>query len=179
MLSVCLLAGCGRKMNLETVADVVSTQIPEPMGQVSVTFPNDAVIDVMESEDGATLYQCDGYSVTIQTLASGDMNRSLQTVSGYEKEELNLIATKQEGLDRYDWVFTAAGESGDQVFRCALLDDGNFHYVVTAMAPAETAGQLRETWNELFSTVCLVSTDSELPDKAPYTDPLQTGDIGS
>ena len=43
------------------------------------------------------------------------------------------------------------GEQGQQVARGCILDDGNYHYVLTALAEAERAGEFEEVWQEIFS----------------------------
>jgi hypothetical protein len=47
------------------------------------------------------------------------------------------------------------GESGQLVCRAAVLDDGNYHYCLTAVAPAANAGELSEQWNALFASLRL------------------------
>jgi VCBS repeat-containing protein len=66
--------------------------------------------------------------------------------------------TKQAETDRYESVWSAVGEGEDQVGRLVILDDGNYHYAVTVMAPAETAGELTKTWQKLLNSA-VISTD--------------------
>jgi hypothetical protein len=63
---------------------------------------------------------------------------------------------------RYDCVWTAAGETGLQLGRACVLEDGNYHYVLSVMAPEEETGRLREVWQNLFETCRLVDGDKNL-----------------
>ena len=124
--------------------------------------PQDASVSVLQGENGEKIYLCDGYTVTIQTFSSGDLKKTLQTLTGYEKEDLTLMQTLQDGAKRYECVWTAAGEGENQVGRLCLLDDGNYLYAVTAMAGESKAGELQDVWQELFDSFRLVSPEAEL-----------------
>ena len=41
---------------------------------------------------------------------------------------------------------------GNQIGRAAILDDGNYHYVLSCMAPEALGGDLRETWDRVFAS---------------------------
>ena len=58
--------------------------------------------------------------------------------------------------DCYEFVWTAATDFGEQVGRAMILDDGSYHYTLTAMAPAEKAANYQEIWNGLFETFGIV-----------------------
>ena len=58
---------------------------------------------------------------------------------------------------RYDLVWTAAGEEGDILCRAAVIDDGHYHYCLTAMVEAAQANAVQSTWNDLFASYCLES----------------------
>ena len=83
----------------------------------------------------------------------------MKTVSGFEPERLTILKTGRGGVSRYDFVWTAAGEEGEQVGRAAVLDDGRYHYVLTVQADAARSGELTETWNQLFSGFSLESEE--------------------
>ena len=101
---------------------------------------------------------CDDYMLSMQTLAGGDLNRTLKQITGYDKTQLTVLQTRAGDAEKYSCVWTAAGEGGDQVGRAVILDDGNYHYCVTVMADAAAAGELIPVWQELLATVSL-STD--------------------
>ena len=48
------------------------------------------------------------------------------------------------------WV--SVGEAGDQIARTLIVDDGNYHYVLTLQAEAEKGGELSAAWSEIFQT---------------------------
>lgn len=179
LLCVFLLGGCGAKETFETVDDSFVSPVSAPMKQVSLSLPKEAAISVMDNGEGGRLYLCDGYVLTVQTMDSGDLQKTLRETTGFSKENLTLMETDHYGTTRYDCVWTSAGETGDQVCRAAILDDGNCHYVVSVMAPAETAGQLRQTWQSLLDSISLISTDPEHLDTAFCTDQQLLEDTGS
>ena len=159
LLSVFLLAGCGAVETFETMGDVYIAPASATIRSVSMTLPEDATVMTMGDGTDDRIYLCDGYTIAVQTVQSGDMEKTLRQATGFSMEKLKLIKTDYFGADRYDCVWSAAGETGDQVCRCAVIDDGEYHYIITTMASATTAGELTKTWNDLFGSVSLVSTD--------------------
>jgi len=157
-----LLAGCSRQGALETVSDEYVQQALAEKWQLVLDIPLDAGVQVMESDDLAKLYFCDNYLVTVQTVSSGDLDKTLRSATGYGEKELNLMKTQQDGLKRYECVFVSAGEAETQIGRTCILDDGSYHYVVTAMAGESVAGELAEAWQDLFRSARLVEPDADL-----------------
>ena len=147
---------------METVSDVYAQPVSASAQQIVLDVPQDASMEVMQSSEAGKLYLCDGFTVAVQILEGGDLNRTLQTVTGYPKDALPLMQTKQEMLKRYECVFTSAGEGQTQVGRTCVLDDGDHHYTVTVMAGESLAGELTETWKTLFDSFRLVSADADL-----------------
>lgn len=152
-----LLTGCGAAETFETVDDLYVQPAAQPQF-IHLELPEEAAVPTMESEKNGSIYLCDGYTLTVQTLAGGDMDMTLSQLTGFTSGDLTLMHTKQVATDRYECVWTAAGEPDDQVCRAVILDDGSYHYAVTVMAPAQTAGQLTATWQALLDSVA-VSTD--------------------
>lgn len=163
ILSVFLLAvfltGCSAQQTMETIADILDVSTTAEVQQVQLSLPEDAALATLENEDAGKLYLCDGYSVAVQTMQSGDLDRTLQQTTGFSREQLTVITTQREDFVRHDCVWSAAGEGGDQTCRGAVLDDGYYHYVVTVMADADKAGQLTATWQHILDSATLVSTD--------------------
>ena len=151
-----LLTGCAAAETFETITDVIEK--PEPvLREVSVELPEDAVVSVMESSAGK-LYLCDSYEIALQTFAAGSLSQTVRSVSGYDGEELTILESAAgEGVTRYDFVWSAMGENGERIGRAAILDDGGYHYVLSAMADAENAGELSETWKALLNSFQLAS----------------------
>ena len=151
-----MLSGCAPVEDFETMKDVYAPQKLSDPAQLSLIIPADAASPVMENENGK-LYFCDGYEIMVQTLEAGDLNKTLQSLTGYTKDVLTVIETVNDQNRRYECVWTAAGEAGDQVGRVVILDDGRYHYCVSVMAHALESGSLQETWQELFASVKIQS----------------------
>lgn len=155
LLMFLMLTGCGTKETFETVNDEVIQPVMATARELSVTLPESAAAQAMQSEDGSKLYFCDGYVLTVQTLNGGNMERTLKELCGFRTDSLRVLETVAGEYKRRDWVWTAAGEGGDHIGRAAVLDDGHYHYCVTVMADAGAAGKLESEWNVLFSSLCL------------------------
>ena len=151
---VLLLTGCGTAETFETVADEMVQSVMAEPAQVHVTLPEEAVLPAMEVE-GGSLYLCKDYDIAIQTLESGDLDATIRSVSGYSREDLTVMETSQGENVCYEFVWTAVGDDGEQVCRGMILDDGSYHYVLTAMADAEVAAEYREIWNGIFDSFYL------------------------
>ena len=151
MLLACVLSGCGAEETFETIADemVFSRDAPK---EIRVALPEETVLPVMET-DARQLYICREFEVAVQTLSGGDLDATVRSLCVFGLGDVNVVETEAQGLARYDFVWSSAGETGDQVGRAAILSDGVYHYCVTAMAPAEQASQYREIWNGMFETV--------------------------
>lgn len=162
VLAALLLAGCKAQDTFETVADEPVVQVVSSAQSAVYTLPQEASLAVIGSDDGADVYLCDGYTVTVQTLPGGDLDRSVRTATGFPARELTLMQTRQEGYDRVQCAWSAVSEEGEQVGRMTLLDDGAYHYVITCMAPARDAQQLLPVWKELFESFRLVSPEVTL-----------------
>ena len=153
-----LLCGCGTQETFEPVSDVYAVPVSAEQYELKVVVPEEAAVPAMEGTDGGKLYLCDGYTVTVQTLDGGDLNRTLRETTGFDKEALTVMQTAKAGIKRYECAWSAAGEGEDAVGRAVILDNGAQHYVVTVMANYTQAGQLQATWQHILDSVTLVST---------------------
>ena len=144
------LTGCAAAETFETVADDLIQPVMAPAAQIGLELPESASTQTALGSDSDRLYFCDGYTVTVQTLDRGDLERTAKNLCGFDTDSLKIVETVNDGKKRWDWVWTAAGEGGDAVGRAAVIDDGNYHYCVTVMADAEEAGNLEAEWTELF-----------------------------
>lgn len=152
MLCVMLMAGCGAQETFETVSDDLAVS-GSVVGQVLVSLPEEAKASALIAEDGSKLYLCDGYTLTIHTIDGGKIDETLQMLTGFEKEDLTVMQTVRDGKDCYECVWTTAGEGEDQVCRTIVLDDGGYHYAVTAMAGYTDAGNLQDAWQKIMGSV--------------------------
>ena len=161
LLLAFILAGCGGEQTYETIGDVLAPQeTPLPL-EVVVRIPEEAAAMVMTGEDGAKLYMCDDYFITIQTMPAGDMNAVFRELTGYSQENLQIMQSQFLGLDRYRLAWSAAGEGADQIGRATVYSDGNYCYALTAMAPADKAADLiAGAWQDLFDSFRAVEPGS-------------------
>ena len=155
------LTGCAKQPTYETVADEILVPVSATVQQTFVQLPEGASATVMETE-GGRLYFWDDYTVSCFVTESGDLEKTVQSISGFSADQLQIMQTRWGDTERYDFVWTAAGETGQQLCRACILDDGHYHYILTASSQAEHAGQLQQTWIEMFDSFRLVSSDFPL-----------------
>lgn len=157
-----LFAGCGKKQTLETITDVQDTPVVSTVQRIQVQLPPELSTPALQGETTGTLYLCDDYSVTVQTVESGDLRRTIRDATGMDKESLQIIQTRQGATKRYQWVWTANGENGAQVGRGCVLDDGAYHYVLTALADETAAEKVQPQWKEIFASFTLAAEREEV-----------------
>ena len=149
LLTALLLCGCTEQEIFEQVEDVYQVMAPQP-GILLMEIPEDASVSAMESGQENSIYFCD--------MAAGDLNRTLEEITGFSADGLALFQTRDGAVKQYEGTWTCAGEGGDQVGRLVLLDDGSYHYVVTVMASAADVGTLRLAWDTVLGSVTLGNT---------------------
>lgn len=147
-----LLTGCSSQPTFETVTDVYVQPAMAQMQQMVFSIPSDAAIAVLEDDTEGTIYLCDGYTATVHSTQAGDLDKTLRETTGFTQEDLRFIQTQYSGITRTEGVWTAAGEGEDQMGRFAVLDDGNYHYVLTCMAGVSKVEQVKPVWEELFAS---------------------------
>ena len=69
---------------------------------------------------------------------------------------LTVLETRQGDIDRYDFVWTMAGETGDRLGRAAILDDGNYHYCMSVLRDAQNPKMSQIVWSDVFASFTLV-----------------------
>ena len=144
------LTGCGQPEVLETVSDTYEiAQLPEAE-ETSFWLPEGAALSVSGGE--GKLYVCDDFTASVQVLVSGDLDATLRSVTGYNRDRLELLGWKTNQGQRWECAWACAGEAGDTVARTLVLDDGNYHYTLTVQADAEKGGELALIWQEVFNS---------------------------
>lgn len=155
ILMAALLVGCAGERSYETVNDDDwIPEMPEPRSMV-VSLPEDAAAPVSTAEDVGRIYIGEGYTVSLQVLSAGDLDRSLRQVCGYCREDLTVMEQTQGEATRYDFVWSSLGESGDEVGRAAILDDGSYHYALAVMVDADMAGKMEPQVKAILSSFAL------------------------
>ena len=147
-----LLCGCRAEETLETVNDEWMVPVMAQPREISVRLPEDTVMPVLE-QDGRRLYMGLDYEIMMETLAAGDLNATIRTLSGYETDQLTVLETRQGNLDRYDFVWTTAGEKGERLGRAVILDDGDYHYCMSAL---REPGNTLVVWRDVFGSFTLI-----------------------
>lgn len=149
-----LLTGCAAEETFETVADELVQSVSAEVREVVLELPAEAAAPASESESG-TLYLCDGYEIALETMEAGDLNATIQSISGYSRDNVTVMETDTGDWKRYEFVWASAGENGDRIGKAAILDDGSYHYVLSVMADADRAEEYEEVWREMFDSFVL------------------------
>ncbi len=153
LLILCvLLCGCAAAPTFETVDDVYTPSAGPQALEMELDLPKNAA---MLTSNGENLYFCSGYELMTQTLPSGDLEKTLKSITGYDRDHLTLLETSRDGMPCYTCAWTSLGESGNRVGRAVILDDGHYHYCLSVMADAEVAGQVQAQWQEVLASVQL------------------------
>jgi hypothetical protein len=147
-----LLCGCGVEETLETVADEWVVPVMAQPREVSLRLPEELAMPVLEVED-RKLYLAEDYEIMLETMASGDLDATIRSLTGYGSDRLTVIRTGYHDTDRYDFVWSAAGESGERLGRGAILDDGTYHYCLSVLRDPEES---LIVWQDVFSSFSLV-----------------------
>lgn len=149
-----LLCGCSAEETFETVADEWVLQASAQPKEIHLTLPEETLLPAMET-DGRTLYLCDGYDVAVQTLSGGDLDATIEQISGFSRADLTVLETLAGVNKCYEFAWTMATDFGEEVGRAMILDDGRYHYTLTATTPAKNAEEYKEIWNGLFESFYL------------------------
>ncbi len=145
-----LLTGCSSAQTFETLGDIDMAPAVQQKGELIVSVPDPA--EVVQGESG-TLYLCRDYSLTVEVLSAGDLNGTVQKLTGFGMDDLTVISTAAGDTSRYECVWTAVGEGGDWVGRTLVLDDGKCHYCVSMQYSATEAAGMPETWQEITDSI--------------------------
>lgn len=155
LLLAFLLCGCAAEETFETISDEIVAPVMAQPRQITVRLPDNAVAPVLES-DSEQVYMSEDYEIVIETLSSGDLNATIQTLSGYGKDQLTVMETQQDSVTRYDFVWVSAGEAGDRLGRAVILDDGSYHYCMSVLRDAETVEKSQIVWSDVFQSFALI-----------------------
>lgn len=154
LVAAVLLSGCAAQETIETVADLVAVPAVAVPKTVLLELPEEAAAAAMQNTDTGTVYLCEDYTVTVEYLPSGDLDKTLRTLTGFGRDALTVMETGT-AIPRYDCAWCSQAEEGDMIGRTAVLDDGEYHYAVSVLAKAELGGELEDAWNTLFESITL------------------------
>lgn len=146
-----LLSGCRAQETMETISDDWVVPAMAQQQRIVVQLPGETALPVME-KGSDRLYLSDDYEIAVQTLAGGDLEKTVSTLSGYGTDDVTMLETFSDGITRREFVWAAAGETGDRVGRGVILDDGSYHYCMTALWEADSAATAQINWDQVFSS---------------------------
>jgi hypothetical protein len=150
-----LLSGCGAAETYELVTDEPVQQVSAQPREMHFFLAEETAMPAMETDSGK-LYLCGEYDVMSQIFDGGDLERTIRQVSGFSPNDLTVIQTESENVKKTEFVWTSAAEEGHRICRATILDDGNYHYVLSATVPAEKIEEYQEIWNGIFETFKLI-----------------------
>ena len=148
-----LLLGCTSEETFETVSDEIVSPVMAMPRNITVRLPDDAVSPVLES-DTRQIYMSEEYEITIETVSAGDLDATVRNLSGYGKDQLTVVETQADTVKRYDFVWVSTGEQGERLGRGVILDDGEFHYCMSAIRDAKKQTQI--VWSDVFQSFALI-----------------------
>lgn len=149
------LTGCAAEETFETISDEPVLPVMAQPREITVELPGEAALPTMESDSGRA-YLCRDYEIYIQTMAGGDLDATVRSLSGYGRDDLTVMETSQDGLKRWEFVWTCAGEKGDRLGRAVVLDDGSYHYTLAILRDEDTTDNSQVVWNDIFSSFGVV-----------------------
>lgn len=148
MLTLC---GCAAEEVLETVSDELALSAMAQPREITVNLPDNALSPVLES-DSRQVYLSEDYEIILETLSGGDVDATIRSLTGYEKDKLTVMQTQWDGVERYEFVWAAAGETGDRLGRGVILDDGNYHYCMSVLRDAQGQKMSQIVWRDVFAS---------------------------
>lgn len=154
LLAALLLSGCGAQETMETIADEWVIPVAAKPRETTLNLPGEALACAMDSDSGR-MYFGDSYEVSIQTMSSGDLNATLEDITGFSREDLTVMKTQSGDADRWEFVWAAAGEKGERLGRGVILDDGEYHYCLSVLQDADVT-DCQIIWSEVLRTFELV-----------------------
>lgn len=150
-----LLCGCASEETFETISDDIVAPVMAQPREITVRLPGNAVAPVLES-DSEQVYLAEEYEIVIEKTSSGDLNSTIQTLSGYNKDQLTVMETQWEDVTRYEFVWVSTGEVGDRLGRAVILDDGSYHYCMSVLRDAASVENSQIVWSDVFNSFALL-----------------------
>ena len=157
ILGMLCFSGCQKDTVVwETVSDQIYLSVD---GKVPVqltmdfTAPEDAVQSADAFSEGTVYQQAEGKYEIIQETMQSTAESAIKLMTGFSKNELTVMETKAFDMARYDFVWSAASEQGQQVCRGVVFDDGTYCYTLTFQTAEENGGELQECMDEMFASI--------------------------
>ena len=155
LMMMALLTACAARDTFETVNDEQLMPVMAQPKHISVSLPGETALPVMENDNGR-VYVTNAYEITIQTMEAGDLQQTMEILSGHSMEDLTMMETFSDGISRYEFVWASLGEQGDLTGRGVILDDNDYHYCMSVLRCADEEGKSQIDWDQVFSSFCVV-----------------------
>lgn len=154
LLCAVMLSACGTTETMETIADEWVIPVAAKPKEIALELPGEAMACAMESDTGR-MYFGDTYEVSVQTRTAGDLNATVEELTGFSKDEITVMQTWNGDVKRWEFVWATAGENGDRLGRGMILDDGDYHYCLTVLQDADVK-DCQIIWSEVFHSFDVV-----------------------
>lgn len=154
LLITALLTGCTAEDTFETISDELIQPVIAQPRFICVDLPGETALPVVESDHGR-VYVCNDYEIVLQTVQSGDLAGTMEMMSGLTMEDLTVMQTQTDDIERYEFVWAAVGEGGDRGGRGVILDDHNYHYCMSVLRSTQSEEKSQINWDDVFSSFCL------------------------
>lgn len=156
------LCGCGAEETpvFETVGEQAYEADAKPAAaQIGLMIPEEAMAEAMADDAGGEIYTWDDHTLQLQTLDGGDIQHTVESLTGMNYEDLTVMHYQKGELDYYQTVWSAAGEEGTLLGRALIADDGYYHYCVSLLSPEESDSQ--EVYDRLCASFSVMNGDVE------------------
>ncbi len=158
-LAVLMMAfsGCGENADpvFETIADPIVPVAAEP-APISIWTPEDAAAQT--SAAAGECYTWGECELRVQTLDSGDIRKTMQTLTGLAADKLTVMEYERDGLQIYQTVWSMTGEEGIMLGRAMVADDGHYHYCISLLSPENT--DIAEEYAQICASFSLTGEDA-------------------
>ena len=155
LMIAALLTACAARDTFETVSDEQLMPVMAQPKHISVSLPGETSLPVMENDNGR-VYVTNDYEILIQTMEAGDLQQTMEILSGHSIEDLTVMETFSDGISRYEFVWASLGEQGDLTGRGVILDDNDYHYCMSVLRRADEEEKSQIDWEQVFSSFCVI-----------------------
>lgn len=121
----------------------------------SIVFsvPEGAVCQNLSPDGADALYEAADASYEIMTCVSPQSPAAaIEALTGFAPQELSILATTRFGLAEYQFVWSAAADEGERVYRAAMLCDDQYCYTLCFSRPASAGQSYDAVQQSVFST---------------------------
>lgn len=155
VFAVVMFGGCGQEQDAqgESVQDATELRKGPAKYDMAMGLPSDG--QAIFEDETCQVFSQEDVTVTTQIMQADSLEVLLKELTGMDQQRLTVMKTWQDEMPRYDLTWVSAGEGGLNVYRSAILDDGQSYYVATASVPEECAGKNTQRMEDWISTLVL------------------------